>query len=108
MGKMKLKEERSRQKYPNKAVILPGGVSGRASKNSKMKIRQKDVLCFLYFFLQTIFNYFMFSLFRTASPVIFMKFSPDGEFFATAGKASDFYKTLLKPISIFFFLRTSQ
>lgn len=36
--------------------------------------------------------YFMFSLFRTASPVSLMKFSPDGAFFATAGKASDFYK----------------
>lgn len=33
----------------------------------------------------------MFIVCRTASPVSLMKFSPDGEFFATAGQVSDSY-----------------
>lgn len=39
-------------------------------------------------------NMFVFSS-RTASPVSLMKFSPDGEFFATAGQVSVFYHELV-------------
>lgn len=42
----------------------------------------------------------MFIVCRTASPVSLMKFSPDGEFFATAGQVSDSY---LEFVRLFWF-----
>lgn len=35
---------------------------------------------------ENIVNFLYVSVYRTASPVSLMKFSPDGEFFATAGQ----------------------
>lgn len=63
-------------------------------------ISENTDLCSIEYLKSTVilFHLFIF-VWRTASPVSLMKFSPDGEFFATAGQVSGFNQELLKIVS---------